>query len=99
AAAEVAEREKLPVVACQAWQLLALLARERGFDDADACLERMLTVAEEHSLPVWRVEALLRLGANAFLRSGDARRIREARDAARDLGALALVQQAEGLLA
>ncbi|MEV4615520.1 AAA family ATPase [Kitasatospora sp. NPDC049258] len=98
-AAEVAEREKLPVVACQAWQLLALLARERGFDDADACLERMLAVAEEHSLPVWRVEALLRLGGNAFLRSGDARRIREAKDAARDLGALALAQHADGLLA
>ncbi|QMU71800.1 AAA family ATPase [Streptacidiphilus sp. P02-A3a] len=98
-AAEVAEREKLPVVACQAWQLLALLARERGFDHADACLERMLAVAEEHALPVWRVEALLRLGGNAFLRSGDARRIREARDAARDLGALALAQNAEGLLA
>ncbi|MET7615173.1 AAA family ATPase, partial [Streptomyces seoulensis] len=98
-AAEIAEREKLPVVACQAWQLLALLARNRGFDDADACLERMLAVAEEHSLPVWRVEALLRLGANAFLRSGDARRIREALDAARELGALALVQHAEGLLA
>ncbi|MFG2933345.1 helix-turn-helix transcriptional regulator [Streptomyces achromogenes] len=98
-AAEVAEREKLPVVACQAWQLLALLARKRGFDGADACLERMLAVAEEHNLPVWRVEALLRLGANAFLRSGEARRIREARDAARELGALALVQHAEGLLA
>ncbi|MFI8458189.1 AAA family ATPase [Kitasatospora sp. NPDC085464] len=98
-AAEVAEREKLPVVACQAWQLLALLARERGFDDADACLERMLAVAETHTLPVWRVEALLRLGGNAFMRTGDARRIREARDAARDLGALVLAQHAEGLLA
>ncbi|MFJ8623287.1 AAA family ATPase [Kitasatospora sp. NPDC093550] len=98
-AAEVAEREKLPVVACQAWQLLALLARERGFDDADACLERMLAVAEAHTLPVWRVEALLRLGGNAFMRSGDARRIREARDAARDLGALVLAQHADGLLA
>ncbi|WP_223245514.1 LuxR family transcriptional regulator [Streptomyces sp. CBMA156] len=98
-AAEVAEREKLPVVACQAWQLLALLAREHGFDDADACLERMLAVAEEHALPVWRVEALLRLGGNAFLRTGDARRIREARDAARDLGALVLAQNADGLLA
>ncbi|MFJ6247471.1 MULTISPECIES: AAA family ATPase [unclassified Streptomyces] len=98
-AAEIAEREKLPVVACQAWQLLALLARERGFDDADACLERMLSVAEAHSLPVWRVEALLRLGGNAFMRTGDARRMREARDAARELGALVLAQQAEGMLA
>ncbi|MFD3513782.1 AAA family ATPase [Streptomyces sp. NPDC058657] len=98
-AAEVAEREKLPVVACQAWQLLALLARERGFDAADACLERMLAVAEKHSLPVWRVEALLRLGGNAFMRTGDARRLEQARDAARELGAIVLTQRVEGLLA
>ncbi|MDH6579913.1 LuxR family transcriptional regulator [Kitasatospora sp. MAP5-34] len=98
-AAEVAERANLPVVACQAWQLLALLARERGFDAADQCLDRMLTVAETHSLPVWRVEALMRLGANAFMRTGDARRLEQAREAARELGAIVLTQQTEGLLA
>ncbi|WP_280719666.1 AAA family ATPase [Kitasatospora sp. MAP5-34] len=98
-AAEVAEREKLPVLACQAWQLLALLARERGFDDADGCLERMLTVAETHSLPVWRLEALLRLGANAFMRTGDARRLEQAGVAAQELGAIMLHQRVESLLA
>ncbi|WP_354643006.1 ATP-binding protein [Kitasatospora camelliae] len=98
-AAEVAERSDLPVLACQAWQLLALLARERGFDDADGCLERMLAVAEAHALPVWRVEALVRLGANAFLRTGDARGLEQARDAARGVGAILLAQQTEGFLA
>ncbi|MFI6847868.1 AAA family ATPase [Kitasatospora sp. NBC_00085] len=98
-AAEVAERAGLPVVACQAWQLLALLARERGFDDADACLERMLAVAESHALPVWRVEALLRLGANAFMRTGDGTRLAHAREAAAGLGAIVLTQTLDGLLA
>ncbi|GAA2780076.1 AAA family ATPase [Kitasatospora sp. CM 4170] len=98
-AAEVAEAAGLPVVACQAWQLLALLARERGFDDADACLERMLAVAEAHALPVWRVEALLRLGANAFMRTGDGTRLEAAREAAAALGAIVLTQTLDGLLA
>ncbi|MER7708794.1 AAA family ATPase [Kitasatospora sp. NPDC097605] len=98
-AAEVAERAGLPVVACQAWQLLALLARERGFDAADACLERMLAVAETHALPVWRVEAMLRLGANAFMRTGDGTRLERARAAAAGLGAIVLTQTLDGLLA
>ncbi|MCS0636706.1 AAA family ATPase [Streptomyces sp. LP05-1] len=98
-AAEVAGAQGLPVVACQAWQLLALLEREHGFDEADACLERMLAIAEQHRLPVWRVEALIRLGANAFMRTGDSARLETARAAAREVGALALTQTVDGLLA
>ncbi|PBC75387.1 regulatory LuxR family protein [Streptomyces sp. TLI_235] len=98
-AAETAERAPLPVVACQAWQLLALLGRERGFDHADACLERMLAVAEQHALPVWRVEALVRLGVNAFMRTGSSRRLEQARDIAGGLGALLQTQTTDGLLA
>ncbi|WP_189925036.1 helix-turn-helix transcriptional regulator [Kitasatospora xanthocidica] len=97
--AEEAERTGPPVLACQALQLLALLARERGFDAADACLERMLAVAETHGLPNWRFEALLRLGANAFLRTGDARRLEQAGEAARELGSLVRTQHTESLLA
>ncbi|MFD3606752.1 helix-turn-helix transcriptional regulator [Streptomyces atroolivaceus] len=98
-AAETAEAEGLPVVACQAWQLLALLSRERGFDAADACLERMLTLSTEHSLPLWRVEALVRLGVNSFMRTGDAARLHSARAAAAELGSLLLAQTVDGLLA
>ncbi|GAA2132982.1 hypothetical protein GCM10009760_08620 [Kitasatospora kazusensis] len=98
-AAEVAERAELPVVACQAWQLLALLARERGFDDADECLERMLAVARTHRLPVWEVQALMRLGANGFMRTGDSRRLEQARESARAMGAIVLTQSTEALLA
>lgn len=98
-AAETAEAEGLPVVACQAWQLLALLRREEGFDAADAALERMLSISAEHALPVWRVEALVRLGANAFMRTGDASRLLSARAAATELGALRLTRTVDGLLA
>ncbi|MFF3734293.1 AAA family ATPase [Streptomyces sp. NPDC002476] len=98
-AAAVAEERNLPVVACQAWQLLALLSREHGFDEADSCLERMLSVAEQHALPVWRVEALVRLGANTFMRTGDPARLETARTAAESLGALVPTQTVDGLLA
>lgn len=98
-AAETAEAEGLPVVACQAWQLMALLSRERGFDAADACLERMLTLSTEHALPLWRVEALVRLGVNGFMRTGDAGRLHSARAAAAELGSLLLAQTVDGLLA
>ncbi|AUG76329.1 LuxR family transcriptional regulator [Kitasatospora sp. MMS16-BH015] len=98
-AAEVAERSQLPVVACQAWQLLAMLARERGFDDADRCLERMLAIAESHGLPGWRFEALVRIGANTFMRTGDPRRLEQAREAAAGLGSQLAMQRTEALLA
>ncbi|PCG86550.1 LuxR family transcriptional regulator [Streptomyces sp. WZ.A104] len=98
-AAETAEAEGLPVVACQAWQLLALLRREQGFDAADGALERMLSLSTEHALPIWRVEALVRLGANAFMRTGDASRLLSARAAAAELGALMLTRTVDGLLA
>ncbi len=86
-------------MACQAWQLLALLSRERGFDAADACLERMLALSTEHALPLWRVEALVRLGVNGFMRTGDAARLHSARGAAAALGSLLLTQTVDGLLA
>ncbi|MEV7028114.1 LuxR family transcriptional regulator, partial [Kitasatospora sp. NPDC093558] len=98
-AADMAERAGLPVLACQAWQVLAMLARTRGFDVADGCLERMLAVAEVHGLPGWRFEALIRLGGNAFMRTGEARRLEQAKAAAEDLGSIVLSQRTEGFLA
>ncbi|MER5963680.1 AAA family ATPase [Streptomyces sp. NPDC002057] len=98
-AALTAEQRGRPVVACQAWQLLALLSRERGFDEADACLVRMLAVAEKHRLAVSRAEALVRLGTNAFMRTGEATQLETARAAAYELGSLAVLQTVDGLLA
>jgi DNA-binding CsgD family transcriptional regulator len=99
AAVRVAEAEPLPEVACQAWQLLALLARARGFSEADECLNRMLVVAETHALPKWRVEALLNLGADAWMRTGGTAGLDKAWHAARELSAIIPVQTADCLLA
>ncbi|MFE5544273.1 helix-turn-helix transcriptional regulator [Streptomyces sp. NPDC056534] len=98
-AALTAEQRGRPVVACQAWQLLALLSRQRGFDEADACLVRMLEVAEKHRLAVSRAEALVRLGTNAFMRTGEATQLETARAAAHELGSLSVLQTVDGLLA
>lgn len=98
-AADVAQQVPLPVVACQAWQLLALLAREQGFDHADSYLVRMLEVAEIHGLGNWRVEALLRLGMNECMRTGDPHRLEQARQAAVQLGSVLETQSADGPLA
>ncbi|MEU2078630.1 AAA family ATPase, partial [Streptomyces sp. NPDC013489] len=98
-AALTAEQRGRPVVACQAWQLLALLSRQRGFDEADACLVRMLEVAEKHRLAVSRAEALVRLGTNAFMRTGEATQLETARTAAHELGSLSVLQTVDGLLA
>ncbi|GHJ42830.1 hypothetical protein Cs7R123_01720 [Catellatospora sp. TT07R-123] len=98
-AAEQAEQGALPEVACQALQLLALLGRERGFGTAERYLERILALAEEHDLPVWRIEALLRLGINDFMRTGDTARLRRARQSAFDLGSIVLGHNAESVLA
>lgn len=98
-AAEEAERTGLIEVACQAWQLLAMLARRRGFDQADACLEHCLALATEHHLTTWQLDALLRLGGNDFMRSGSSVLLERAHSAALDHGALVLMHNAEASLA
>ncbi|MFI9787759.1 helix-turn-helix transcriptional regulator [Kitasatospora sp. NPDC051984] len=98
-AAERAEAAGLPEVACQAWQLLALLERRHGFDRADACLRRLLELAARHRLPGWQVDAQLRLGVNEFMQVGESVQLERAHRAALDLGALDLVRSAEATLA
>ncbi|MCW5252482.1 helix-turn-helix transcriptional regulator [Streptomyces sp. SHP 1-2] len=98
-AAEEAERTGLPEVACQAWQLLAMLERRHGFDRADACLERGLALATEHGLTTLQIDALLRLGSNDFMRGGSSALLERAHRAAVDHGALVLMHNAEASLA
>ncbi|MFJ5921445.1 helix-turn-helix transcriptional regulator [Kitasatospora sp. NPDC092948] len=98
-AAERAEAAGLAEIACQAWQLLALLERRHGFDRADACLRRLLDLAARHHLPGWQVDAQLRLGVNEFMQVGESVQLERAHRAALDLGALDLVRSAESTLA
>ncbi|WP_412543852.1 AAA family ATPase [Longispora sp. K20-0274] len=98
-AADAAESAGLPVVACQSWQFLALLARRRGIDASDSCVHRLLAVAEEHSLPVWYANGLLWLGINEFLRTAESSHLERARQATLGLGRIALTHTAEATLA
>ncbi|GAB3149993.1 hypothetical protein GCM10027290_37060 [Micromonospora sonneratiae] len=98
-AVRVAETLPAPVAACQSWQLLAMLARHRSFDEAETYLNRMLAVAERHALPIWRVHAVLRLGVNRAMRTGDIHGLEQALHDAQAIGAIALAYTAESSLA
>jgi DNA-binding CsgD family transcriptional regulator len=98
-AATAAEEIPLPVVACQAWQLLAALSRTRDPDEATAYLERSRTIAVRHDLPVWETHALVRLGMENALRTGNIDRIEQSRLQASRIGAVTARYQAEVNLA
>ncbi|MDX8030575.1 AAA family ATPase [Lentzea sp. BCCO 10_0856] len=94
-AATVAERVPLPVVACQAWQLLGALTRRRDPAQATAYLERSRAFAIAHDLPIWEIHALVRLGLNDALRDGEIGRLEQARDLASRIGAVIARYQSE----
>ena len=94
-AVTVAEQVPLPIVACQAWQLLGALTRTRDPDEATACLERSRAIAVEHDLPIWEIHALVRLGLDEALREGSVERLEQARHQATRIGAVTARYQAE----
>lgn len=98
-AALVAQDAPLPVVACQAWQLLGALLRQRDPAQATACLEHSRAIAVEHDLPIWEIHALVRLGNDDALREADTARLEQARAQATRIGAVTARHQAEASLA
>ncbi|HEX4789103.1 MAG TPA: AAA family ATPase [Actinospica sp.] len=98
-AAEVAEREQLPLVACQAWQLLGALSRSRDPGEATECLERALSLAVRHGLPIEEIHALIRLGNDEALRTGDIGRLEQVRQEATRVGAVTARFQADASIA
>ncbi|MFI1035156.1 ATP-binding protein [Streptomyces sp. NPDC020951] len=98
-AVESAERIGLPVIACQGLQLLALLARPRGFDEADACLRRILAIADKHGLGLWRARALSRLATNQGMVTGSPDQLEQVHRVFLQMGAIASAYQAESALA
>ncbi|MFG2820082.1 AAA family ATPase [Kitasatospora sp. NPDC048365] len=97
-AAEAAERHDLPTVACQAWELLATVARERDPGEAHGMLERAMTTAERHQLPLRRMYAATRIGGNAWLLDGDRHGLLGARDEALRLGSATVVYTIDGIM-
>ncbi|OLF04813.1 LuxR family transcriptional regulator [Actinophytocola xinjiangensis] len=98
-AAAVAESVPLPAVACQAWQLLGAIVRHRDPAEATRCLERANSLAIQYGLPIWEIHALIRLGNDDALRTGDIRRLEQARDKAGQVGAVTAGYQAESSIA
>jgi DNA-binding CsgD family transcriptional regulator len=91
-AVEAAERHDLPVVVCQAWELLATVARERDPEGALAMLENALAIAERNHLPVRRMYALTRIGVSNWLAEGDTGGLVTAREEALRLGSATVVE-------
>jgi DNA-binding CsgD family transcriptional regulator len=98
-AATVAEAVPLPIVACQAWLLVGVLARERDLDESTRYFERVHEIAGEHDLPIWQLHALVRLGGNDAMAEGDLSRMEQALDAAVRVGAVTASYDAEANLA
>lgn len=94
-AAAVADEASLPVVSCQAWQLLGALTRSRDPGEASACLERALRLAQQHNLPIEVIHALIRLGRDDALRDGSLDRLEQAHREATAVGAVTSRYQAE----
>jgi DNA-binding CsgD family transcriptional regulator len=98
-AAEVGETSGLPVVASQAWQLLGAMIRPRDAEEGTAYLERARQIAVRGDLQVEEIHALLRLGSDDALHTGDLARLEQARRAATRAGAITSRYQAESTLA
>ncbi|MFD4574629.1 AAA family ATPase [Streptomyces sp. NPDC058417] len=97
-AADTAERHALPVVACQARELLATVARERDPQESRGMLEQALTTAERHRLPLQRMYAATRMAGNAWLDEGDTAPLLAAREEALRLGSVHIMHTVDGIL-
>jgi DNA-binding CsgD family transcriptional regulator len=86
-----AERAGLPAVVCEALEVTGRVARQRDLDAAEAAFARSLAVATAHGLELWRLRALHELGTLDQLRTESVDRLRQARELAVEVGALALV--------
>jgi DNA-binding CsgD family transcriptional regulator/tetratricopeptide (TPR) repeat protein len=91
AALSLAERDGLPAVACEALEVRGRVARQRDLPAAEAAFARELAVATAHGLQLWRLRALHELGTVDQLRTESVDRLRQARELAAEVGALALV--------
>jgi predicted ATPase/DNA-binding CsgD family transcriptional regulator len=97
-AAAAAERAKLPEVACEALQLLGILAREHDLDQSTEYFGRARQIAEEHSLTLLRVSSHIFQAGTICLADGSVRELERARQQALRIGAMPLVYEVDGIL-
>ncbi|MGW6444257.1 helix-turn-helix transcriptional regulator [Lentzea sp. NPDC055074] len=98
-AALAADRAQLPMVACEAWQLLGIIAREQDIDEANACFSKALALADEHQLPIQHVYALVRLAGNDWLEHGSTASLDRTHAEAWRTGAITVAHNVDAILA
>jgi DNA-binding CsgD family transcriptional regulator len=98
-AVEAAERVPLPLVACDALQLLGVIAREHDLAESDTYFDRSGAIAERHHLPIKRLYALVLRAGTACLLDGGVDELERAGAEASRLGAVTLVHEVDGSLA
>jgi DNA-binding CsgD family transcriptional regulator/tetratricopeptide (TPR) repeat protein len=98
-AAEAAARAELPMVGCEAWQLLGVIAREQDLDAANACFDRARALAEANQLPIQHIYALVRMAGNDWLASGSTATFDRAHDAACRAGAITVAYNVDAIMA
>ncbi|SES35431.1 regulatory protein, luxR family [Lentzea xinjiangensis] len=98
-AALAADRAGLPLVACEAWQLLGIIAREQDLDEANACFDRARTLADTHRMPIQHIYALVRLAGNDWLAHGSTAALDRTHAEACRAGAVTVAHNVDAILA
>jgi len=98
-AADAAARAELPAVACEAWQLLGIIAREQDLDEANRCFGRARALADAHQMPIQHIYALVRLAGNEWLASGSTASLDRAHEEAYRAGAITVAYNVDAILA
>ncbi|SMD20682.1 LuxR family transcriptional regulator [Lentzea albidocapillata] len=98
-AALAADRARLPAVACEAWQLLGIIAREHDIDEANACFGKALALAGTHQMPIQHVYALVRLAGNEWLQHGSTASLGRTHAEACRAGAITVAHNVDAILA
>jgi DNA-binding CsgD family transcriptional regulator/tetratricopeptide (TPR) repeat protein len=98
-AADAAARARLPMVGCEAWQLLGIIAREQDLDEANACFDKARALADAHQLPIQHIYALVRMAGNDWLASGSTASLDSAHDQACRAGAITVAYNVEAIMA
>ncbi|MEU5693915.1 AAA family ATPase [Actinosynnema sp. NPDC020468] len=97
-AALAAQRVPLPAVACQTWQLLGVLARDRDLDEAVRCFAFARKLAEDNGLPIQRTYAVVRQAGIEWLAEGDTSLLLEAREETLRVGAITVASNVDSIL-
>lgn len=98
-AALAADRAHLPAVACEAWQLLGVIAREQDLHEANACFGKALALADTHRMPIQHVYALVRLAGNDWLEHGSTAALGRTHAEAYRAGAITVAHNVDAILA